>query len=49
MTPTDTFQTHRPRLFALAYRLLGSRSDAEDIVQDAWLRWQGCEGAEGWR
>jgi RNA polymerase sigma-70 factor (ECF subfamily) len=53
MTPTDTFQTHRPRLFALAYRLLGSRSDAEDIVQDAWLRWQGADTAairdpEGW-
>jgi RNA polymerase sigma-70 factor (ECF subfamily) len=53
MTPTDTFQTHRPRLFALAYRLLGSRSDAEDIVQDAWLRWQGTDIAairdpEGW-
>ena len=53
MTPTDTFQTHRPRLFALAYRLLGSRSDAEDSVQDAWLRWQGADhgairDAEGW-
>lgn len=53
MTPTDTFQTHRPRLFALAYRLLGSRSDAEDVVQDAWLRWQGSDIAsirdpEGW-
>lgn len=53
MTPTDTFQTHRPRLFSLAYRLLGSRSDAEDVVQDAWLRWQGADIAsirdpEGW-
>ncbi|WWW34772.1 RNA polymerase sigma factor SigJ [Stenotrophomonas rhizophila] len=53
MTPTDTFQTHRPRLFALAYRLLGSRSDAEDVVQDARLRWQGADIAgirdpEGW-
>ncbi|WP_369968412.1 RNA polymerase sigma-70 factor [Stenotrophomonas rhizophila] len=53
MTPTDTFQTHRPRLFALAYRLLGSRSDAEDVVQDAWLRWQDADIAsirdpEGW-
>lgn len=53
MDLTDTFQTHRPRLFALAYRLLGSRSDAEDIVQDAWLRWQGADTAgindpEGW-
>ena len=53
MDITNTFQTHRPRLFALAYRLLGSRSDAEDIVQDAWLRWQGADTAgindpEGW-
>ena len=36
---TDAFQSHRPRLFALAYKLLGSRCDAEDVVQDAWLRW----------
>ncbi|MCF7220621.1 RNA polymerase sigma-70 factor [Marilutibacter chinensis] len=36
---TQIFETHRARLFALAYKLLGSRSDAEDVVQDAWLRW----------
>jgi RNA polymerase sigma-70 factor (ECF subfamily) len=34
-----TFETHRPRLFGLAYRLLGSASDAEDVVQDAFVRW----------
>ncbi len=34
-----TFEAARPRLFAIAYRMLGSISDAEDIVQDAWLRW----------
>ena len=33
------FETLRPRLMGLAYRLLGSRSDAEDVVQEAWLRW----------
>ena len=32
------FETHRERLFGLAYRMLGSRADAEDIVQETWLR-----------
>jgi len=32
---TDFFQTLRPKLFGLAYRLLGSRADAEDLLQDA--------------
>ena len=36
----------RPRMFGLAYRMLGSRSDAEDVLQDAWLRWQGAERRE---
>jgi RNA polymerase sigma factor (sigma-70 family) len=35
---TDTFEEHRPRLRALAYRMLGSLSEADDAVQDAWLR-----------
>lgn len=34
------FAAVRPRLFGIAYRMLGSWSDAEDIVQEAWLRWQ---------
>ncbi|PWR07263.1 hypothetical protein DKT68_19530 [Micromonospora acroterricola] len=34
------FDAARPRLFGIAYRMLGSVGDAEDIVQDAWLRWQ---------
>ncbi len=33
-----TFETHRGLLFSIAYRMLGSASEAEDIVQDAWLR-----------
>lgn len=33
------FETHRAALRGLAYRMLGSAADAEDIVQDAWLRW----------
>lgn len=44
MMPTDpateAFERHRPRLLRLAYRMLGSASEAEDIVQDAWLRWR---------
>lgn len=35
----EIFETHRPRLFGVAYRMLGSRADAEDVLQDAWLRW----------
>lgn len=38
---TDLFEQHRRRLFALAYRMTGSRVDAEDLVQEAWLRWHG--------
>lgn len=34
------FQQHRASLLALAYRVLGHRADAEDVLQDAWLRWQ---------
>lgn len=37
---TELFETHRPRLVRLAYRMLGSVAEAEDVVQDAWLRWQ---------
>ena len=36
---TDAFEAQRPRLKRLAYRMLGSISEAEDAVQDAWLRW----------
>jgi RNA polymerase sigma-70 factor (ECF subfamily) len=41
-----TFDQHRPRLFGLAYRMLGSAADAEDIVQDAFVRWLQAEGDE---
>jgi RNA polymerase sigma-70 factor (ECF subfamily) len=37
---TTEFETHRPRLVRLAYRMLGSRTSAEDMVQEAWLRWR---------
>ena len=39
----DVFEAARPRLFGIAYRMLGSRHEAEEIVQDAWLRWQGTD------
>jgi DNA-directed RNA polymerase specialized sigma24 family protein len=32
----DVFSTARPLLFSIAYRMLGSASDAEDVLQDAW-------------
>jgi RNA polymerase sigma-70 factor, ECF subfamily len=37
------FNQYRSLLFAIAYRMLSSVSDAEDILQEAWLRWQGTE------
>jgi RNA polymerase sigma-70 factor (ECF subfamily) len=39
------FDALRPRLVRIAYRMLGSVADAEDVVQDAWLRWQGTDRA----
>jgi RNA polymerase sigma-70 factor (ECF subfamily) len=35
----EVFQSHRPRLFGIAYRMLGSRAEAEDLLQDAYVRW----------
>ncbi|MDG4798115.1 RNA polymerase sigma factor SigJ [Micromonospora sp. WMMD1082] len=42
MSP-DVFTAHRDLLVGVAYRLLGSMTDAEDVVQDAWLRWSGVD------
>ncbi len=42
---TDVFAAQRPRLLRLAYRMLGSHAEAEDIVQDAWLRWHRSDRA----
>ena len=39
----QTFNTNRPLLFSIAYRMLGSASDAEDVLQDAWLRYRGSD------
>jgi RNA polymerase sigma-70 factor (ECF subfamily) len=51
--PDQPFAALRPRLFSIAYRMLGTRADAEDVVQDAWLRWHGADesnlqSAEAW-
>ncbi|KAG1251193.1 hypothetical protein G6F68_012404 [Rhizopus microsporus] len=47
------FERHRPRLYAIAYRMLGAVAEAEDVVQEAWLRWDGTDraavqNAEAW-
>ncbi|MEW9573230.1 RNA polymerase sigma factor SigJ [Rhodanobacter sp. Si-c] len=44
-TQTALFQQHRPRLFGLAYRMLGTPADAEDVLHDAWLRWHAQDTA----
>ncbi|MEU2564903.1 RNA polymerase sigma-70 factor [Streptomyces longispororuber] len=42
-TVTDVFEEHRPVLLGVAYRMLGRVADAEDVVQDAWLRWSAAD------
>ncbi len=39
----DAFAACRPRLLGIAYGMLGELTEAEDVVQDAWLRWQGAD------
>ncbi|MFE0651832.1 RNA polymerase sigma factor SigJ [Streptomyces sp. NPDC059534] len=43
LNDVDRFEASRPRLEAIAYRLLGSASEAEDAVQDTYLRWQAAD------
>ena len=43
---TDPFVTHRSLLFTVAYEMLGSAADAEDVVQETWLRWADIDQAE---
>lgn len=45
-TATDVFEEHRPVLLGVAYRMLGRVADAEDVVQEAWLRWSGADRGE---
>jgi RNA polymerase sigma-70 factor (ECF subfamily) len=40
----DAFVACRPRMLGIAYGLLGELTEAEDVVQDAWLRWDGADG-----
>ena len=40
------FDRHRRLLFTVAYQMLGSVADAEDVVQDTWLRWSGADRDE---
>src|SRR5918996_5205003 len=42
----DPFVTHRSLLFTVAYEMLGSAVDAEDVVQETWLRWADVDRAE---
>ena len=52
MGQMDDFEALRPYLFSIAYRMLGSAGDAEDVVQDAYLRWQqasaGIDAPKAW-
>jgi RNA polymerase sigma-70 factor (TIGR02957 family) len=42
----DPFVTHRSLLFTVAYEMLGSAADAEDVVQESWLRWAGVDHSQ---
>ncbi|MEV7277797.1 RNA polymerase sigma factor SigJ [Streptomyces sp. NPDC093111] len=44
--PTGLFEAHRPLLTGVAYRMLGRAADAEDVVQEAWLRWAADDRSE---
>lgn len=41
----EVFDRNRPRLFGIAYRMLGTRADAEDILQEAYIRWHNADRA----
>jgi RNA polymerase sigma-70 factor (TIGR02957 family) len=46
VSDAEVFEAHRDLLFAVAYRMLGTAADAEDAVQDAWLRWSASPRAD---
>jgi RNA polymerase sigma-70 factor, ECF subfamily len=43
MERLEVFNQHRSLMFAISYRMLGSATDAEDMLQDAWIRWQSTQ------
>ena len=45
-TQAASFQAVRPRLFGIAYRMLASVAEADDVVQETWIRWQGTDRSE---
>lgn len=45
MSALDTFLEHRPTMLAAAFRITGSRADAEDVVQESWERWERVDAA----
>ena len=42
----DPFIAHRSLLFTVAYQMLGSAADAEDVLQESWLRWAGADRSQ---
>ena len=44
--PLETFNAHRSRLLGIAYRMLGSRAAAEDVLQEAYIRWHQSDRAQ---
>jgi RNA polymerase sigma-70 factor (TIGR02957 family) len=46
MSATDAFVRHRNLLFTVAYEMLGSAADAEDVLQETWLRWADVDRSE---
>lgn len=46
MTAEEVFTEHRGLLFTVAYEMLGSAADAEDVLQESWLRWAGVDHAQ---
>ncbi|MDZ4799771.1 MAG: sigma factor [Bryobacteraceae bacterium] len=48
MERTDMLDQNRRYLFGLAYQMVGSAADAEDLVRDCWLRWRGRRIRQSW-